>query len=303
MKNILLVAGLLVSSLILAQTVGPPPLAPEVKKLLEDGEKLFSAGKHDDALRMLSEGMEKYPQSRLQLLSVRMNAYEHLGRWAEAAADAIEKDRLDHKKTSVFALEVAYDYMKLGDLDNAFRWLDVSAERGFQNYYVFDKVDDYKPLRGDPRLAALVKRFKINAGIGQPVKPFSRRDLNGREISPASFRGKVLLIDFWATWCGPCVKEIPGLKKCYDDLHGRGFEVIGISLDQDRVKLETFVRENQIQWPVTCSFKGFWDDDVRALYGVQLIPSVWLVDKKGNLRHLGLRGEALQMAVAEMLNE
>jgi len=302
MKKPLWIAWLLLICFLPALAVDPSP-DPRLQKLLEDGEKLFMTGKHAEALMMINEGLEKYPQWRLQLISVRMNVYDNLGRFAEAAADASERDRLDNNKKPRFAFDVAYEYLRLGDLDNTFIWLERSVDRGFQTYNIFDKYDEFRPLRGDKRLEALIRRIKENAGIGKAIKPFTCLDLAGRKTSPAVYLGKVLLIDFWATWCPPCVKEIPVLKECYESYHGQGFEIIGISLDQDRAKLDAFMKEKQINWPVSCSLKGFVDDDIRQSYGVESIPSSWLVDKKGNLRHLGLRGDQLKQAVAELLKE
>lgn len=118
-------------------------------------------------------------------------------------------------------------------------------------------------------------------GIGKPPEIVFEA-LDGNKVDLSKMKGKVVLIDFWATWCGPCVDEIPSIKKVYDKFQRRGFEVIGISLDSDREKLETYINENDIPWPQFFDAKG-WKNRLAMKYGIRSIPTLWLVDKQGNL--------------------
>ena len=111
----------------------------------------------------------------------------------------------------------------------------------------------------------------------------------------------MVLIDFWATWCGPCVAELPNVLKAYNDLHPKGFEIIGISLDQDKAKLEAFVKERGMAWPQYFDGKG-WGNEISTRYGINSIPAMWLVNKKGMVVSTNAR-EDLAAEVAKLLAE
>jgi len=124
--------------------------------------------------------------------------------------------------------------------------------------------------------------------VGKPLK-MQFTALDGREVNVADMNGKVVLIEFWATWCAPCIAGLPRLKAMYDRFHTQGFEVIGISLDEDKTKLKKFVDARRISWP------QYYDDGGKRNrfvleFGIRGIPTVWLVDKQGNLRVMDAKG-------------
>lgn len=125
--------------------------------------------------------------------------------------------------------------------------------------------------------------------------------IDGHEVDLAKMRGKVVLIDFWATWCGPCVAELPNVLKAYENLHAKGFEIIGISLDRDREKLDNFIKEKNMTWPQFFDGKE-WKNDVASRFGIRSIPAMWLVDKKGMLVSTSVRGR-LEEEVGKRLGE
>jgi peroxiredoxin len=149
-------------------------------------------------------------------------------------------------------------------------------------------------------LQGLESERKLAIG-GEPVA-FTVKSIDGKTLSPAGYKGKVLLIDFWATWCGPCVAEMPNVKKVYAKFHPKGFEIVGISLDQSRDRLDQYIKTNEIVWPQYFDGK-WWNNDVAVRYGIKSIPATILVDRTGKIRYKSLRGKQLEAAVEKLLAE
>ncbi len=125
-------------------------------------------------------------------------------------------------------------------------------------------------------------------------------DTKGDEFDLAKLKGKVVLVDFWATWCGPCIAEMPNVIAAYEKHNSDGFEVVGISLDQSKADLEKFVEENKMPWTQYFDGKG-WQNDIAGKFGINSIPATFLVGKDGKIVASNLRGAELEKAVKEEL--
>ncbi len=123
----------------------------------------------------------------------------------------------------------------------------------------------------------------------------------GNQIALSSFRGKVVLVDFWASWCGPCRKEMPNVVKAYAKFKDKGFEIFGVSLDQDRDRWVEAIAKDGMTWPQVSDLK-YWESAPARLYNVQSIPYTVLLDKEGKILYKNLRGAALEEKLAELLN-
>ena len=133
--------------------------------------------------------------------------------------------------------------------------------------------------------------------VGKPAPDFQVKDLNGKELSLKKLHGQVVLLDFWATWCGPCIAEIPNVKRTYEKYKDQKFQIIGISLDRAVEPLKSFVKKEGLAW------HQYFDDAriLSTMYQVNAIPSTFLIDGEGIIRKTNLRGQSLETAVAELV--
>jgi thiol-disulfide isomerase/thioredoxin len=138
--------------------------------------------------------------------------------------------------------------------------------------------------------------------VGKPAPEFAATDIHGRPVSLASLRGKVVVLDFWATWCGPCLGELPYVKKLHGAFGARDdFALIGISLDPDGLALVDFLEEEGMGWPQVCTLAEF-DEPLARLFNVRGIPDTFLLDREGRIIERGLRGDRLLGAVSKALD-
>lgn len=136
--------------------------------------------------------------------------------------------------------------------------------------------------------------------IGQPAPEINLPSPAGESVALSSLKGKIVLIDFWASWCGPCRKEMPNVVKAYKKYKDRGFEIFGVSLDQDKDKWVEAIKKDEITWPQVSDLRQ-WKSEAARIYNVQGIPYTVLLDKEGRIIAKNLRGEELDKKLAEVL--
>lgn len=162
--------------------------------------------------------------------------------------------------------------------------------------------DDFKDHAEMSQAASTIEGLEgeLNTPAKGDVMEVSFTDLDGKKVDLAALKGKVVLVDFWATWCGPCVGELPNVLKAYEAYHDKGFEIVGISLDQDKDKLTSFVKEKKMVWSQYFDGKG-WENALSTKFGIHSIPATFLIGKDGKVAATNLRGPALEEKLAELL--
>jgi alkyl hydroperoxide reductase subunit AhpC len=270
----------------------------------------------------------------LKVRSRTMNPYEYV--------DFAEKSLLDFLKKYPKSAEAAQAHYALGRLytstgsyDNALRHFgdyvampgekggpEVIAQARFVMGSCYMALERYDEAERSFKLAmnaegaagsrvaesAAAELLRVGAlrklKIGAPAISIAATSYQGRKIRfPQDYKGKVVLIDFWAAWCNPCRMEMPNVIKTYEELHKKGFEIIGVSLDNEREKFQGYLRDNsKMEWPQLYDGK-YWMSEYAKLYAVNSIPATFLVDKKGIIRFKNVRGEKLREAVMKLLDE
>jgi peroxiredoxin len=155
-----------------------------------------------------------------------------------------------------------------------------------------------------PSASEFADRLEIarKLAIGKPALDFTQNDTLGNPVSLSSLRGKVLLVDFWASWCGPCRRDNPNVVRMFNQYKDKDFMVLGVSLDQPGAKERCMkaIHDDKLTWTHVSDLK-WWDNDVAKLYGVRAIPFNLLLDKNGNILGRNLHGEELEKKLAEVL--
>jgi peroxiredoxin len=163
--------------------------------------------------------------------------------------------------------------------------------------------DNIKNSEGGRQLKMSIDALKITA-IGSLAPDFTQNDVNGAPVRLSSFRGKYVLIDFWASWCGPCRQENPNVVKMYNKYKGKNFTVLGVSLDKAEGKSAWLaaIKNDGLTWTQVSDLK-FWGNLAASLYGVQSIPQNFLIDPQGKIVAKGLRGDDLDHKLEELLGK
>jgi peroxiredoxin len=150
-----------------------------------------------------------------------------------------------------------------------------------------------KESTGGKELSAKIATAR-KTGVGAMAMDFTQNDTAGVPVTLSSFRGKYILVDFWASWCGPCRAENPNVVKAYNNYKDKGFTIMGVSLDQPNAKDKWMkaIHDDQLTWTQVSDLK-YWKNDVAVLYGIQAIPQNFLIDPQGKIVGKNLRGEDL----------
>ena len=191
------------------------------------------------------------------------------------------------KNTNMYSSIMAIQALDPDKYSDLYKSLDAGLSKKFpkdKNVIMFHEV---------------VERM-LSTNVGQFAPEISLPSPDGKEIALSSLKGKLVLIDFWASWCGPCRKEMPNVIKIYSKFKNKGFEIYGVSLDQDKEKWMEAITKDGINWPQVSDLK-YWDNVAARIYNVQGIPYTVLIDKDGKIIAKNLRGQELEKKIAEVL--
>jgi thiol-disulfide isomerase/thioredoxin len=278
----LLAAALLAPAGLNAQTNARPAssMDPELQAIVQGIQTKLKAGQNTEA--DLAENLVSFDTLLAKHAGEKTDAVAQIV-YMEAMLYLQVLDNTDKGKALILKLKADYPDTKLGQkADQILKKIDEQAE---------SKI---KQAEAKKKQEAMLKP-------GTAFPDFSEKDLNGQSLSVGALKGKVVLVDFWATWCGPCVQELPNVIATYQKFHAQGFEIIGINLDSDREKLDTFLKKQDgMTWAQYFDGQG-WQNKLAGKFGVESIPFTILVGADGHIIGTGLRGEALGAAVEKAL--
>ncbi len=213
------------------------------------------------------------------------------------------KDRyaliVEQRKTLIkqFIKDYPASFVSLYMFNNEFLQNDVPA----------DAEAIFKNFTADIKKTSLAKKVeeKITLGkntvLGANALDFSQKDVDGKEVKLSDYKGKYVLIDFWASWCGPCRQENPNLVSAYKAYKEKGFNVLGVSLDRSKDPWLKAIKDDELTWTQVSDLK-FWKNEVAEQYGIVSIPQNFLIDPAGKIIAKNLRGEALEAKLKELFD-
>jgi peroxiredoxin len=203
----------------------------------------------------------------------------------------IEKERsttikqfaIEHPKSVAGAYFVTTEYnYSVGELDSIYNAFDSVIKNSIYVRKIKEGIDAMK-----------------RTAVGQIAPEFEMATANGKNVSLSSLRGKYVFVDFWASWCAPCRAENPTIVKAYKQFKGKDFEILGVSLDDNKQDWLTAIKKDKLPWIHVSDLKG-WESNVVPLYGIRGIPSNFLMDKEGKIIARDLHGDQLQKKLEEI---
>jgi peroxiredoxin len=184
---------------------------------------------------------------------------------------------------SAIAIEEHYGYYaEASDVEPLYNMLSEQVKQSASGQTVKKMLDVYKTV-----------------AVGMTAPDIKQPGPDGKEISLSSFKGKYVLVDFWASWCGPCRKENPNIVKAYNQYNNRGFEIFGVSYDNKKDKWEAAIKKDGLAWAQVSDLKG-WKNATAETYYIKAIPSNLLIDKEGRIVAKNLLGKKLYSKLAEL---
>lgn len=221
-------------------------------------------------------------------------------------------------KQQVDSIQHVFGIIKEAIEQNITTLLDSTRNSYAITYFINEYIGRYKPFavlkQSYDNLTNNVKNSTLGKALKEKVDAMAKANVGGTApnielptpqgnmLSLYSLRGHIVLLDFWASWCGPCLREVPNVKKIYDKYHSKGLEILGVSLDDKQKAWVNAIQNKELNWKHVSSLKG-WDCPVAKLYNVTGIPRMYIIDENGTIIAQDLRGEALTKKMDELFKD
>jgi len=223
--------------------------------------------------------------------------YLHFAHMMDTVPAGAMMDSRQKQLAKDYAAAHPSSYVALTEIEEYFGYNpDAKELQGIYNGF----SPEIRASRAGHRLKQLLDATLLT-GIGRPAPAFTQNDSKGRPVTLSSFQGQYLLLDFWASWCGPCRKENPNVLKAWRKYHSKGFTVLGVSLDDKKKEWLAAIRQDDLPWTQVSDLKG-WKNAAAEVYGVEGIPMNFLLDRNGTIVAKGLRGPDLAKKLEEFVH-
>ncbi|WP_177733664.1 TlpA disulfide reductase family protein [Flavobacterium inviolabile] len=202
-----------------------------------------------------------------------------------------------NQKSEDFIQKHPDSFLSVMLLENFVKFQSLPVDK-IEKYYKLLTADAKNNQHGDTVKNFLAKQSAVE--VGKMAPDFSAPNPEGKTVSLKESLGKVTIIDFWASWCGPCRAENPNVVALYNELHAKGLNIIGVSLDQDAAKWKEAIAKDKLAWTQVSNLK-FWQDPIAEQYNVKAIPQTFILDASGKIVAKDLKGAELKAKVLALL--